>query len=285
MKAKNFLHRNTVAKYNYAKRFEPVGISFEEYCDYIYKGEKDNDTKFATSKIYGVDIRRVGTYSFIQNVEEVLVDEVYKFDSDKKNPVIIDCGTNIGLSVIYFKRLFPNAKIIGFEPDKQMYEVCCENLKSFGFLDVHMYNAAVWNMDGELSFLPDNSLGGMVVDDTSSSTLVSKVKSLRLKSFLEEEVDFLKIDIEGAELEVLDDCKNDLKNVKMLFVEYHSAVSHNQELDKLLNIISSSGFRYYIKEAWDYMKHPFVDFRNYNKTNINNDLQLNIFAYRISEGD
>ena len=42
--------------------------------------------------------------------------EIYKFNSEKTEPFIIDCGANIGLSVIYFKKLFPKAKVIAFEP-------------------------------------------------------------------------------------------------------------------------------------------------------------------------
>ncbi|HEX8429501.1 FkbM family methyltransferase [Hymenobacter sp.] len=277
---KNFLHRNTIAKRDYDKRFKATGITFEEYCNYIYKGSSDNISIFEPSNIYGVEIKRVGNYSFVQNVEEVLVEEVYKFESNKSNPYIIDCGANIGLSIIYFKRLFPKAKVVGFEPDSQIYKVCSENLKHFNFTDVHLRNEAVWNENGELSFLPDNSLGGMVVDSKTSNNSVHKVKSIRLKEFLNEEVDFLKIDIEGAELDVLEDIKEELVNVKLLFVEYHSGMNKQQELDKILKIMADAGFRYYIKEAWDYMEHPFVNYKEYDNNKINYDLQLNIFAYR-----
>ncbi|GAB2473663.1 methyltransferase FkbM family protein [Hymenobacter qilianensis] len=280
MNLKSLLHRTTIGRYNYVKNFKPIGITFEEYSDYIYKGLSENRSGFTKSKIFGVEINRIGTYSFIQNVEEVLIDEVYKFKADKQNPYIIDCGVNIGLSVIYFKRLYPNAKIVGFEPDDKIYEVCKGNLKSFGFTDVVMHNAAVWNTDGELSFLPNNSLGGMVVSDDTLIGEIKKVKAVRLKNLLREKVDFLKIDIEGAELEVLADCQSELKNVELMFVEYHSSISQEQELDKLLKIMTDSGFRYYIKHAWDYMEFPFIDYKKYNSSNIVNDLQLNIFAYR-----
>lgn len=280
MNLKKTLLKSNLYSPEYHDRFKPVGISIDEYYDYTEYGHLRNDSKFETSRIFGTNIRRVGTYSFVQNVEEILIDEIYKFDTDNPTPRIIDCGANIGLSIIFFKRLYPNSEIIAFEPDEAIFAVCRENLKAFGFTDVKLINAAVWKGDCELSFLPDNSLGGAIVENEASvlSNGLKKINAERLSKYLDEKIDFLKIDIEGAELEVIEDCKDKLDNIETLFVEYHSRKSELQELDKLLYIMSKAGFRYYIKHAWDYMKHPFVEVKN-NSNNMY-DLQLNIFAYR-----
>lgn len=88
-------------------------------------------------------------------------------------------------------------------------------------------------------------------------------------------IDFLKLDIEGAEFEVIASCKEYLKNVKNLFIEYHSLPTEKQRLHELLQIVQEAGFRYYMKEAWENLKYPFV-----NRNPAMFDLQLNIFAYR-----
>ena len=85
---------------------------------------------------------------------------------------------------------------------------------------------------------------------------------------------FLKMDIEGAELKVLLDCKDQLHKIKYLFVEYHSWVSSQQELNVLLDLLTQCGFRYYIHSIGEVLKQPFVD-----RTFSNGmDVQLDIHA-------
>jgi hypothetical protein len=101
------------------------------------------------------------------------------------------------------------------------------------------------------------------------------VKTTRLKNYLVEEIDFLKIDIEGAEHKVIADCADELRFVKNLFIEYHSMENRAQNLHLILEIISKAGFRYHIKEAY-ITPFPFVE----RRLNVGMDLQLNIFCYR-----
>ncbi|MCH8170652.1 MAG: FkbM family methyltransferase [Bacteroidetes bacterium] len=122
-------------------------------------------------------------------------------------------------------------------------------------------------------------------DEADSSSIYTngkkiKVDSVRLKELIEKEeiIDFLKMDIEGAETAVLKDCSESLKIVKNLFVEFHSFVNQRQDLDELLSVLTKSGFRYFIKPAAD-RKIPFVN--RINKNNPAMDLQLNIYAYRM----
>ena len=274
---KNILHRNSIAKLNYYKDFRSFGVSFEEYCNFIYE-KVIFDGKMQDTNLFGVKIKRINAYSYVHTIEEIFKNEIYKFVSDKDVPVILDCGANIGLSSIFFKKTYPKAKVISFEPDDFIYKTCQENLNAFGFEDVRLINAAVWKFDGFLNFLPDQSLGGMIIDSDEDSS-GSKVRAVDLNNYLVEEIDFLKMDIEGAELDVLHHCQDNLQLVKNLFIEYHSDVKKPQELHDLLNILSNSGFRYYIKHAWDYMNKPFVDYKKF-PSNVY-DLQLNIFAYKV----
>jgi adenylosuccinate synthase len=92
----------------------------------------------------------------------------------------------------------------------------------------------------------------------------------------EPEVDLLKIDIEGAEYEVLKDCANSLSNVKNIFVEYHSWNSSTQKLSEILEVLEMNNFRYYIEDL-SKRKQPFI---NHAKEK-NMDLQLNIFGIKV----
>jgi hypothetical protein len=90
-------------------------------------------------------------------------------------------------------------------------------------------------------------------------------------------VDLLKIDIEGAEVVVLENIQKHLPKVKRMFIEFHSFNKQPQELNKLLAILSESQFRYYIEHVGVRSNNPFVKRSIY----ANMDNQLNIFAYRI----
>ena len=99
----------------------------------------------------------------------------------------------------------------------------------------------------------------------------------RLRDYLGEPIDLLKLDIEGAEVDVLLDCRDRLTNVARVFVEYHSFAESEQRLDILLALLKTSGFRVYIQTEVC-PPRPFVKRTPY----MGMDLQLNIFAVRDS---
>ena len=213
--------------------------------------------------------------SFQLGYSELFDEEVYKFGSQKGAPYIIDCGSNMGMSIIYFKSLYPDSRIVGFEADPYVFSFLKKNVQSFGFRDVTVINKAVWDVNDEaLSFLAEGGAGGRVQEKSDQFKFVD-VKTTRLSDYLTEEIDFLKIDIEGAEYKVLADCVGGLKFVKNLFIEYHSMENETQNLHLILQIVNEAGFRYHIKEAYT-TPFPFIE----RKLNFGMDLQLNIFCYR-----
>lgn len=209
--------------------------------------------------------------SFLYMYMEIIENEIYNFKTINPNPVIIDCGSNIGLSIIFFKKKFPNSKIISFEPDPYIYSILEKNMVAHSIESVQLINAAVGEKAGKIRFSSDKSDGGRI-DRIDGEKYVDV---LSLREFLMDEVDFLKIDIEGEELAVLKDCRDLLKNVRNLFVEYHSFVDKKQELNTLLDILSENGFRYFIQSFPQKIK-PFLWIEAHNGM----DLLLNIYAYR-----
>ena len=269
------IYNRVFTYWQYAKEVQKLGLTFDEYCTFVFQRHSANNS-IAKSKLFGKEILRTNTFWYVHSVLELFNDEVYKFESANQHPVIIDCGTNIGLSLIYFKKLFPFSKILGFEADPNLFNVCQKNLDTFKLSDIQLVNAAVWDKEGVVKFKLDNSLGGKISDNTSGENLI-EIKTVKLSHYLGKKIDFLKIDIEGAEYEVLKECQDHLNNVERLFVEYHSNLHSEQLLDELLEIFKKAGFRYYIEEASDVMRYPFTE-----HTSLQNgfDLQLNISCYR-----
>jgi len=231
-----------------------------------------------TATLLGKKIQVTDSFWYLHSLKEIFIEEVYRFAPETETPLILDCGSNIGLSIVYFKRLYPKAKVIGFEPDQDIFNQLANNMKAFGYDDVELKNKAIWTEETTLNFQANGSLGGKIDNSGSTGQLTKKVSTERLREYLRQPVDFLKMDIEGPEVEVLRDCGDDLKTVKCLFVEYHSDPSNEQKLDTLLSILKKAGFRVYIKEAWNNLPLPFMR-KDYSPFY---DLQLNIFAYRVN---
>ncbi len=203
--------------------------------------------------------------------------EIYKFKNEKDTPLIIDCGANIGLSVIYFKRLFPKAKVIAFEPDKKIFDYLKFNINSFGFKDVELINKGLWKEETVLKFFSEGADGGRIANESMHENII-EIETVKLSSYLNNEthIDFLKLDIEGAETQVLLECEAYLSQVKNIFIEYHSFSQQKQTLSTILSILENNGFRYYIEHIGVKSEHPFVSINDY----VGFDNQLNIFGYK-----
>ena len=214
--------------------------------------------------------------SFIFQFKEIFAYESYKFNSDSTKPVIIDCGSNVGLSCLYFYNIFPRSHILAFEADPQIFKYLIENLKRSNIYEsVEALNKAVWINEDGIELTQEGADGSSIY---TSGTKI-KVDSVRLKNIIsnQERIDLLKIDIEGAESEVIKDCDENFKNVERIFVEYHSFAGRKQDLNEILEVLTKNGFRYSINSIYN-REQPFI-----NKINENNpemDLQLNIFAYK-----
>jgi FkbM family methyltransferase len=223
--------------------------------------------------IQGYSVRFTDNVALFGMLDEIFVRENYKFHSESNSPAIIDCGANIGLSVLYFKSQYPHAVIHAFEPDLAAYEKLVANMEANGFKDVFTYNAAVWIEDGELNFETDGSWGGHIGDNASA--LGVTVKARKLDGLLDKRVDFLKIDIEGAESDVIMHAKELIaNNVERLFFEWHSMTGVPQRLGEILAFFEQHGFRYHIKEASN-KPTPFI-----YKPSGRMDSQLDVFLWK-----
>ena len=220
--------------------------------------------------------------SFIWQFKEIFVDEIYCFETiDNPTPVIFDCGANIGVGCLYFKKLYPKSRVIAFEADPNIAMHLRNNMQNNKMQDVAIIAKAVWTDDKGISFMSDGADGGSVLVETQDSSFSSQfIDSIRLKDWLdkEEKIYLLKIDIEGAELQIIEDCQHSLSHIDHIFLEFHALGENVQSLSKILDILEQNNFRYYIENIAKRAK-PFVNQGREQKM----DLQLNIFAINRSK--
>ena len=223
-------------------------------------------------QLFGKSVYFSSATEFVAGLKEIFIDKVY-LQKLSEHPYIIDCGANIGLSIIYMKKLYPDAEILAFEPDEQNYSLLEKNVKAGGYSNVNIRKEAVWTENTMIRFSSNGTTDSRIILHGPN---MEEVPAIRLKDLLIRKVDFLKIDIEGAEFAVIKDIFDKLDLVQNLFVEYHGNFSENQQLVEMLQMISSKGFQFYFREAASVFKHPFL--QPLIKPLF--DIQLNIFCFR-----
>ena len=174
-------------------------LNFFIFKNVFFPRHKNKLVKFDHFNLEINDIR-----SFISMYRDIFIKETYLFKCNKKKPLILDCGANIGLSICFFKKKYPHAKIIAFEPDPSIFKILKRNIVQNHLSDVVLVNKALWNKEGEIFFACDGADGGRITKGRCGSKAIS-VRAVRLGGYLQKRIDFLKMDIEGAESVVIKD--------------------------------------------------------------------------------
>ena len=184
---------------------------------------------------------------------EIFVELQYYFRAARKDPFIVDGGSNIGMSVLFFKALYPQARIVAFEPARPAFGVLARNVEVNGLRDVEVHQAALGHEEGETPFYEDAddpSTFRMSVRPERLRGTPTSVRQLRLSTFLSGAVDLLKLDVEGAEDNVLAELHDSgvLSQVEQLVVEYHHLLDPERDfLDAFLARLRTAGFRYELR--------------------------------------
>jgi len=180
---------------------------------------------------------------------EIFLQRSYDFEAERPDPLIFDCGANIGLSVIRFKLRYPQSRIVAFEADHIIAEVLEGNLDRLDFKEgVKVVQAAVWTKTSKTRFLSNRADSGRV-DEQKGDKLVDAV---RLADWITEPVDLLKLDIEGAEYEVIHDlCETGkIKLIHRMICEIHGRSREDQtRLAEILATLTIHNFHFTFNHA------------------------------------
>lgn len=174
------------------------------------------------------------------------------FTPSGDRPLIVDCGANIGVSVLEWKTRWPQCQILCFEPDPFAFEILQTNVDENDIPGVQCINAALSDHDGTVTLYGDispsgdargNSIDPAWADrgDSSQTTVACK----RLSTYIaDREVSFLKMDIEGAEQRVITEIADHLDRVQAIYVEVHEtddSIQHNSSA-QIECLLADAGF-------------------------------------------
>lgn len=228
-----------------------------------------------TTNLFGPTLQVPDGKSFFYGHKEVVENAIYDFRCETDSPLIIDGGANIGLSVIFFKQRFPNAKIIAFEADPKIFQVLTHNVGAMSFDDVTLIQKALWTEETTLRFDSEGADAGRIGIDGLDVANSIEVPTIRLSTYLDQSIDFLKLDIEGAEVDVIAEAQAQLGHVERMFVEFHSFTGQKCRLVELLQTIEESGFKYHL-QTMVYTPQPFMGIQDYCSI----EMGINISAIR-----
>ena len=214
------------------------------------------------------DELNIGQYSLaynnkemtVQLVQEIFNDNIYTFKTTKKEPLIIDAGSNIGIATIFFKSLYPQAKILCFEPDPNSFVLLKRNIFNNCLREVTIVNAALAAKTGVIDFYGEitqntpYSCGNSIIQEWGEQRSLDdaiylmknkiKVSAVQLSTYITEEIDFLKLDIEGAERQVLEELGDKITLIKEIAVEIHCTNDKKfiNHLDSIISLFKKYSF-------------------------------------------
>ena len=193
-------------------------------------------------------------------IHEILLNEDYGFACDSESPVIIDGGAHMGMAIYYFKSRFPGARITAFEPHPALHALALENVARNGWEGVEVLSLALagTRCDANFHISESWSMAGSLVERRASmgdAMRTVTVQCVPLSGYLREPVDFLKLDIEGAEDEVLEEAAPWLHNVANIFCEFHQGAGLSSgRLARMLTVLEQAHFEVQVGKSHNYQE-------------------------------
>lgn len=191
--------------------------------------------------------------------DEIFTKDTYYVDLDTLSPQIIDAGAHVGLTTLYFKHLYPSAKILAIEPHPKSFQLLKQNIEANHLDNTTLLEAALVNSDDkkvtlyadpEATWLQSASLTKGAWNKSENKVEAIIVPATRLSQLISESVDLLKIDVEGVESAVIDDLiqKKKLRHCKNLVIEFHQ--TKGKDLNTFIKKLEQQKYQL-VDNKWD----------------------------------
>lgn len=209
----------------------PAGRAKEEIKSLMYNVRSARDVAFSVAKsgrVFGTRFRNLELRT-IDPLYHVVADFDFYTHFHKIQPsdVILDAGANRGYVSLFFAMMAGDGAVYAFEPDSKNLELIQKNLElNPSVQNVVTSDLLLWNEDTEIDFCECGSVGSSAHWLPEPDKVVRK-KAVSIDSWVREnsisKIDFIKMDIEGAEIEAIDGCRETIKRFSPNFAiaSYH----------------------------------------------------------------
>lgn len=168
--------------------------------------------------------------------------------------VVVDMGAHIGAFAVRAARLAHSGQVYAYEASGKNFIMLSENCKLNHLENLYIENSAVSNQRGIRPFYTpsDNGILGSLFQDTSS--FMEMVQTTTFSDIIAEhaltQIDFLKVDVEGAEFDILFASPDEtLAITRQIVIEFHEFKEDNRRHSDLVDLLSSHGFEVVVEKA------------------------------------
>jgi len=191
-------------------------------------------------------------------------------DINKQGVVMVDVGANVGCFSLTFKNIFTNSRIYSFEPAPAVFDCLSKNME--GFENVRLENFGLSDTSGIFKFLynPKNTEMGQISSEGNIDVQIKTLNSYVAKNKISH-IDFLKIDTETYEKNVLIGGSDILSKTKYILLEVNYEPSNNNyTVSELMSTLVSKDYNFQLLKIVNFLdkdieKASILDFLLINK--------------------
>jgi FkbM family methyltransferase len=265
------------------KAWAKIGIA-PGYLYQVVDKSHDNSGNIKQAKVVGGNIvncdlrdhvqKQIYFFGCYEPIENYLLSQLVKEDS-----IVLDVGANIGFYSLTLSNAIKSGQVYSFEAVPDTYKKLSTNIENSSKNDqVTAFNLGAWNKKEEVTFsLPDSdNIGAFTAGSVSGeSTRTCQATMTTLDSFVEEnklsKVDFIKMDIEGAELNALKGAHELLEKFKptiLLEVCRETCERFEYTVNDLWDLLSQYGYRAFKIGYTPNDSYEIKDFSQINQSNV-----------------
>lgn len=206
--------------------------------------------KYSGTSIISADSK---TKFIVRNgtMDKFAVWEVWKlreYETPKQNDIVVDIGAQIGTFTVYAAQRAHGGKVFAYEPLPENFEFLNQNIKLNHLKNVISFQLAVSSTSGGgYLFIQKHNSGGHSVYNSGNDKKISIEKITLGEIFTQnkiEKIDFLKIDTEGSEYDILLNASKDiLSKIGKIIIEYHDYYNHGHNYHDIETYLKASGFK------------------------------------------
>jgi FkbM family methyltransferase len=192
---------------------------------------------------------------------EHVTDLYIKKSNAKIGDVIFDVGAYCGTQSIYWSKIVgESGKVICFEPDSRNYDVLKKNIDLHNASNITALKLGLFSEDKTIYFSNNGSMGSQVIKEGNENT--SEIQVRTLESIFKElnltKLDFIKMDIEGSEMEVLKSSKEFIQKLKPSFIIEPHYINGVLNKDEIIDFFQSINFKVEILKQGGYDYQPLL---------------------------